>query len=458
MKKRVLALLLCAVMLIAGLPVTPLSPAVSLTASAADGIVVDSLKELYDSIPAKAKWASLYIDYETLESWYDMASQVLDSPESYTQSYVNNVELALRKAYDSVEYHTQNIAITDASVKVNVGSSYMLKAALEPDNAADSISWSSSDTTVVSVTPSGEVTAKKYSKNPVTVTAASNGHKDTCKVYVLNPLNGVTLTAVSALYEGRSSTFKANVVGKDSSASTTDDYTLTWDSSNPSVADVSDSGVVTAKKKGTTVITVTAKSVNGSFSAKSTLRVDEIIEISALKATTVTTSGKVIMNIGESLDFKVSISPTNASIKELKWGCSDTSVLTVTDKGYSGSTAIARITALKAGTVTLKYAAKDGSGKYGYVKVTVQPRVSSISIEKSKVISLSNKSELVSVTILPKDAGNQVLSWSSSNPDICDVDYSGRLIPKSLGVCTIYVKTTDGSNLSGECKVRVASL
>ena len=458
MKKRVLAFLLCAVMLIAGLPVTPLSLTGSLTASAVDGIVVDNLKELYDSIPAKAKWKSLYINYETLESWYDMAAEVLASPDSYTQSYVNSVERSLRLAYESLEYHTQKIAITQASVKVNVGSSYTLKAALEPEDAADSISWSSGNSAVVSVTPSGEVTAKKYSKDPVIITATSNGHTDTCKVYVLNPLGGVTLTGVSALYEGHSSTFKAKVVGKDSSASTTDTYTLTWDSSDPSVAAVSDSGVVTAKKKGTTVITVTAKSANGSYSAKSTLRVDDIIEISSLKATTVTTSGKVIMSIGESLDFKVSITPTNASIKDLKWSCSDTSVLTVTDKGSSGSTAIARITAKKAGTVTLKYAAKDGSGKYGYVKVTVQPRVSSISIEKRKVIALNNKTELIKVTILPKDAGNQVLSWSSSNPDICDVDYSGRLIPKSLGVCTIYVKTTDGSNLSGECRVRVASL
>lgn len=457
MKKRVLALLLCAVMLMTGLPVTPLSPSFAVTASA-EGVVVDSLQELYDSIPAKAKWESLYLDSESLEGWYDMAAAVLASPDDYTQAYVNNVELALRKAYDSIEYHTQKIAITDASVKLNVGSSYALKASLEPENAADSVTWLSSDSTIVSVTPAGEVTAKKYSANPVTVTASSNGQSDTCKIYVLNPIGSVSLTAPSSLYEGQTSTFKVNVTGKDSSASTTDDYMLTWDSTDPSVADVSDSGVVTAKKQGTTVITVTAESINGTFTAKSTLRVDDIIEITSLKATTVTTSGKVIMNIGQSLDFKVSINPTNASIKNLKWSCSDTSILTVTDKGYSGSTAIAAITAKKAGTVTLKYTAKDGSGVYGYVKVTVQPRVSSISLESSKVISLTNKTEIVKVTILPKDAGNQVLSWSSGNPDICDVDYSGRLIPKSLGVCTIYVKTTDGSNLSGECKVRVASL
>ena len=170
MKKRVLALLLCAVMLMTGLPVTPLSPSFAVTASA-EGVVVDSLQELYDSIPAKAKWESLYLDSESLEGWYDMAAAVLASPDDYTQAYVNNVELALRKAYDSIEYHTQKIAITDASVKLNVGSSYALKASLEPENAADSVTWSSSDSTIVSVPPAGEVTAQKYSANPVTVTA-----------------------------------------------------------------------------------------------------------------------------------------------------------------------------------------------------------------------------------------------------------------------------------------------
>lgn len=457
MKKRVLALILCAVMVFAGLPVVSFSSPASVTASAA-GVDISSLKQLYDSIPLPDKWNSLFIDSSTLRLWYDEAANVLSDPDSYSQTYVNNIERSLKNAYDSISYHTQNIAITDASVKVNVGSSYALRAVLDPADAADGITWSSSNDTYVSVTSFGEVTAKKYSSSPVTVTATSNGHSDTCKVYTLNPLNGVKLTSPSSLYEGQSQTLKAEVVGKDTAANTTDDYILTWDSSEPSVAYVSDSGVVTARRSGTTVITVTAKSSNGTFSAKSNLRVDEMIEISSLSALTVTTSGKLLMNIGQTIDFKVSINPTNASIKNLQWTSSDNSIVSVTDKGYSGSTAVASLKALKAGTVTLKFAAKDGSGKYGSVKVTVQPRISSITTEKMKVVALNVKTEIVNVTILPKDAGNQVLSWSSSNPDICDVDYSGRLIPKSLGVCTVYVKTTDGSNLSGECKVRVASL
>ena len=457
MKKRLLAFLMCAVMIFAGLPVVPLSLSASVTASAA-GVETASLQQLYDSIPLPEKWNSLFLDSSTLRLWYDEAATVLADPDSYSQNYVNNIERSLKNAYDSISYHTQNIAITDASVKVNVGSSYVLKAVLDPDDAADKITWSSADENVVSVSASGEVTAKKYSATPVTVTAESNGHSDTCKVYTLNPIGSVTLTAPSSLYEGQSQTFTAKVIGKDASADTTDDYTLTWDSSDASVASVSDSGAVTARKTGTTVITVTAKSSSGSFSAKSNLRVDELIEITSLSAVTVTTAGKLLMNIDQTIDFKVSINPTNASVKNLQWTSSDTSIVSVTDKGYSGSTAIASLKANNPGTVTLKFAAKDGSGTYGTVKVTVQPRISSISIEKMKVVAPTVKTETVNVTILPKDAGNQVLSWSSSNPDICDVDYSGRLIPKSLGVCTIYVKTTDGSNLSGECKVRVASL
>ncbi|MGN1194396.1 MAG: hypothetical protein ACI4SB_02840, partial [Acutalibacteraceae bacterium] len=139
MKKRVLAFIMCAVMIFAGLPVVSLtSPASSVTASAA-GVDISSLKQLYDSIPLPEKWSSLYVDSSTLKLWYDEAANVLSDPDSYSQTYVNNIERSLKNAYDSIEYHTQNIAITEASVKVNVGSSYVLKAVLDPADAADKI-------------------------------------------------------------------------------------------------------------------------------------------------------------------------------------------------------------------------------------------------------------------------------------------------------------------------------
>lgn len=457
MKKRILAFMLCAVMIFSGLPLVPVGGALSVIASA-EGVNTESLQTLFDSIPLPEKWESLYLDSSTLAGWYEEAQKVLENPSAYSQNYADSVEASLKREYAGMKYHTQNLAITQASVKVNVGSTYTFTVAVEPKNAADEITWSSSDPSIVSVSQSGKITVEKYSASAVTVTAVSNGHKDTCKVYPLNPIGGVKLTSPASLYEGQSQTLKVRVVGKDSSAASTDDYTLTWDSSEPTVASVSDGGVLTAKKKGTTVISVTAKSSNGSFTAKSNLRVDELVEVTSLKALTVTTSGKLIMTAGETETFKVSISPANASIKNLTWKSSDTSVLTVKDKGYSGSTAVAEIAALKAGSATLKFYAKDGSGKYGYVTVTVKPKISSISAETAKVVAPTSKSDTIKVKILPADAGNQVLSYTSSNPDICDVNYDGKLLPKKKGVCTIYIRTTDGSNLSAQCKVRVEAL
>ena len=456
MKKRVTALILCTVMLMVSLPVSPVFPDTSVTASA---VSVEGLQKLYDELSEnKDDWGTLYIDTRNLETWYAMAQKVLENPDKYDQDYIDGTEASLKAAYDQLKYHTLSVSVNPTSASVNVGASVSLRSVLNPENAADGVTWKSDNEAVASVSEKGVVTVHKFSSSLITVTAESNGHSASCKIRTLNPLAGVKLTAPASLYVGQTRTLKAQVLGKDSTAATTDDYILTWDSSNTYAADISDSGELTANHSGTTVITVTAKCGTASFSAKATVTVLDLVPITALQAQTVTTSGKLVMNIGETLDFKVSITPTNASIKNLQWTSSDTSVLSVTDKGYSGSTAVASVTAKKAGTVTLKFAAKDGTGKYGYVTVTVLPKISSITAEKMKVVAPNVKTETVNVTILPKDAGNQVLSWSSSDPDICDVDYSGRLLPKSLGVCTIYIKTTDGSNLSAECKVRVASL
>ena len=70
MKKRLLAFLMCAVMIFAGLPVVPLSLSASVTASAA-GVETASLQQLYDSIPLPEKWNSLFLDSSTLRLWYD---------------------------------------------------------------------------------------------------------------------------------------------------------------------------------------------------------------------------------------------------------------------------------------------------------------------------------------------------------------------------------------------------
>ncbi len=455
MKKRILSVMLCFIMMFAGLPLAPLDIGGAITASA-EGVDVSELRQLYESVP-KDQWDK-YIDTSILENWYAEAEKILQSPDSFEQSYIDLTANSLNIAISNLELHTQEIKLDKTSVMADVGSTVALRAILNPENAADPIEWKSSNESVASVNSDGTVSVKAYSKNPVTITASSNGHHAECKITVLNPLAGVRLSKTShTLFETQSFNLTASTYGKDSSAATTDTVIYTWDSSNSDVASVSDSGKVTARKKGTTTITVYAKADGNIYKASCAVTVNKLIAITGLKVSTDLTAGSLPMTVNESTVFKVTVSPADASIKSFKWSSSNPSVATVMAGTISGAVVSANIKALKTGTTKISYATTDGSNRSGSFTVEVKPLISYLSISPSiKVISTEDKGQKIKATIKPTNAGNQVLTWTSSNTNICDVNYEGVLIPKSNGKVTISAKTKDGTNLTASCTVRVA--
>ncbi|MCM1543810.1 MAG: Ig-like domain-containing protein [Ruminococcus sp.] len=459
MKNRGLAFLLCAVMLFSCLPVTPFGEITGLTANAADtesGVDVTELKKLYDSVP-KSEW-SQYTDTETLEIWYNSAAEILENPDSFSQSYIDKIEASLKNAISGLKYHTKSISLSQTAATAGVDSTVQLTATLNPKNAADPVTWKSSSESIATVNASGLVTVRGYSKNGVVITATSNGHSATCKITTLNPLGGVTLSKTSnTLYESQSFTLTAKAIGKDSSASTTDTVIYTWDSSNSSVASVNDSGKVTAKKAGSTTISVTAKAGSNQYKATCKVTVNKLTEITSIKVNTQLVNGSLPLTVNETTTFKVTVSPADASVKDFKWISSDPKIATVKADKISGAVVTAKITALKAGKTKISYSTTDGSSKSGSFTVEVKPLINFLSISESyKVINPDKTNAKLTATIKPANAGNQVLTWTSSNPDVCDVNYAGVLIPKSNGTTTIIAKTQDGSNLTANCTVRVA--
>ncbi len=157
-------------------------------------------------------------------------------------------------------YPVTSINLNKTSTEIYVGNSETITATLLPSNASDkSIVWSSSDTTVATVS-NGKITAVKAGITVITA-KSHNGKKATCTVTVKKVNQNIPVTGVSlnksklTLNEGASESLIATI-----SPGNATDKTLTWTSSNTSVATVA-SGKVTAVKEGTTTITV--KSNNG---------------------------------------------------------------------------------------------------------------------------------------------------------------------------------------------------
>ena len=281
-----------------------------------------------------------------------------------------------------------DIILNSSSLKMTKGNTYKLTATVLPNDADNrNIIWDSPDKNVATVTQNGTITAvgkgttlvtcvaldgsATYAACTVEVSAASSPTPtptptpsptvtpiptvtpvptDTPKVSV----KSVTLNKKTAtLIKGKTLTLSATV--KPANAA---NKKVTWKSSNTSVAKVSSKGVVTAKKAGKATITVTTD--DGRKTAKCTITVKNPIKVKKIKLNKKTATIKA----GKSIRLKASISPKDATNKEIMWKSSNKKIATVDKNG--------KVKCLKKGKVTITATAKDGSKKKATCKITVK--------------------------------------------------------------------------------------
>ena len=166
-----------------------------------------------------------------------------------------------------------SVTLDQTSASLKVGETVSLTATVKPDDATDkSATWSSSNTSVATVSSTGVVTAKSAGSAIIMVTTKDGSKTATCSVTV--KAKTVSVTGVSLDYtsltmtEGETQTLTATI-----SPSNATDKSVTWSSSNTSVATVSSAGVVTAKAAGTVAITV--KTNDGNKTATCIVTVQE---------------------------------------------------------------------------------------------------------------------------------------------------------------------------------------
>ena len=150
----------------------------------------------------------------------------------------------------------QSLALNVKKATLGVGQKMTIGATVAPADADAGLTFSSSKPSVAKVNAKGVVTAKKKGSATIIV-STGNGLFETVSVKVGAKPTKVKLNKTGAVTLKKGKTLKLKVVLSPSGAV----GNVTWKSSRPKVASVSASGKVTAKKKGTTVITV--KTWNG---------------------------------------------------------------------------------------------------------------------------------------------------------------------------------------------------
>lgn len=309
-----------------------------------------------------------------------------------------------------------------------------LNVLYNPEDTTDdkTVTWRSSNDQIATV-KDGVVTG--ISGGSAIITATVGTKTATYNANVEVPLTGISLNkSKGTLTIGGTSTDQLSVIY--TPENTTDDKTVTWESSDSSVATVSESGLVTAISGGKANITGTVGEFTGTY------EVTVVVPLTSIALNKIT--GTLLK--GQSDLLTVSYDPENTTEdKTITWISSDEKIARVDQSG--------KVNAIKEGNV--KITAKVGTYEASCDYTIEEIHISEITLNKEKTEIKKGSTEKLIATILPANTtDDKTILWTSSDEKVATVDENGVVTAKAIeGTAVITGTSKVHNNIKGSCTV-----
>ena len=338
----------------------------------------------------------------------------------------------------------KKITIDAGDKKVAAGSAIQLVASCSPENASiKDVTWSSRTPAIATVDENGVVTGLKKGTVIIAATAA-DGSKvvGTVTINVTQSVESVSFAQNEIpVIVGRTAQAKVTVL-----PASANDKTLTWVSSDESIAAVKN-GVITGKKAGVCTVTCRSNS-NPEVYGTATVTVSQLVT----SVVNVNDASELNLLVGQTVQTRWTALPEDATNKALTFKSNGTKIATVDENGM--------VTATGRGTVSIIATAQDASKKQGTVKVNVIQPVTGVEFKKALYYVQRGGGVTLQAVVQPKNANNQRVIWSSDNEWIASArsngTSTGRITGNAVGVAMITATTEDGG-FTATTQVRVGN-
>ena len=229
-----------------------------------------------------------------------------------------------------------------------------------------------------------------------------------------------------------------------------------WGTSNSEVASISVVGEqwkITGVGYGTCVITLTLTEDSGAlvFATMNVTVPKAVTSITLLPLT-------ATINKGQTVTIVPTVSPSDATNKNVTWSSQDDTIATVSSTGVvtgTGGTS-------EGVDTTITCTATDGSLVAATATITViWIAIETITLDPSTPTINIGATQQITATVAPNDATIQTLKWSSSNTRKATVNPQGLVTALSStgsGTVTITARATDGSGESGQGEIGTAAV
>ena len=154
------------------------------------------------------------------------------------------------------------------------------------------------------------------------------------------------------------------------------------------------------------------------------------------------------MNVGATYTILYTVLPEDASITAVTFSSDDEDVATVDENG--------NVTGVAAGTATITIAATDGSGVTGTFTVTVM-NIDVEDITANDITMMSGETATISYTVLPANATDASVTFTSANTAIATVDADGVVTAVGVGETTITIASVQNPEVTTDITVTVTS-
>ncbi len=337
---------------------------------------------------------------------------------------------------------TVKIPVTDVTVDknditLNKGDKDKITAEVNPEATNKELTYESSDETVVKVDENGNIEAVGEGEAVITVTSKDDPtKKETVTVTVKVPVTELTV-------EKNEYTLNVDDIDK-INASVNEDATnkeLIYESDDSGVVKVDSDGYIVAVGEGEAIITITSKD---DPTKKETVKVTVKIPVEDVKAD----KEDITLNKGDKDKITVTVTPDDATDKNVTYESSDETVVKVDENG--------NIEAVGEGEATITITSKDDPTKKETVKVKVEKPaepeiptepekvpVDKVTVEKSDFILEKGETDKIAATVTPDNATEKGVTYKSADESIVKVDENGNITAVGEGKTYITVISKD---------------
>ena len=359
-----------------------------------------------------------------------------------TVESVQNPEIY--QAYRALVVEPVTSVRINSNVKsIYVGETLVLEPTISPANATiQGVIWSSDRPDNANVDEYGVVYGASKGTAIITARAADgSGRYGTFTVTIKQQPESMTLNKTEVtLKSGNYATLTPTIL-----PSTTNDKTVTWTSSDTSVAKVTTGGKVTAVNPGVAIITCESKT-HPEVYAQAIVTVYQPVTKVAF------TDKNPYVAVGETIHLNWTVSPDTATDTSVTFSTNKSDVVRV---GQDGS-----VTGLKRGECYVYATANDGSGKKATIKVQVVQPVTGVGVKYTELSVGVGAKVTNNAVFYPSDASITNMTWYVEDANVASVSGTNGKVTVTgcnWGETTVIGVTEDGGYVTS-FKVNVGNL